>query len=71
MCGHTVIVKLSLASGHIMTTSHNHIMDPSTFEMLFLLKVNKNIYNVLTLDKCIEEISNKEEALRKHPLGNI
>ena len=45
-------------------------MDPSTFEMLLLLKVNKDMYNALTLDECIEELS-KEEASKKRPLENI
>ena len=61
VCGHTVIVEsLFSTAGHIMTPSRKH-MDPSTFEMLLLLKVNKDMYNSLTLDECIEELS-KEEA---------
>ena len=52
-----------------MTPSRKH-MDPSTFEMLLLLKVNKDMYNALTLDECIDEISKKEEASRKRPLEN-
>ena len=70
VCGHTVIVEsLFSTAGHIMTPSRKH-MDPSTFEMLLLLKVNKDMYNALTLDECIEEIS-KEEASKKRPLENI
>ena len=69
--GHTVIVEsLFSTAGHIMTPSRKH-MDPSTFEMLLLLKVNKDMYsNALTLDECIDEISKKEEASRKRPLEN-
>ncbi len=29
------------------------------------------MYNALTLDECIEEISKKEEASRKRPLENM
>ena len=61
VCGHTVIVEsLFSTAGHIMTPSRKH-MDPSTFEMLLLLKVNKDMYNALTLNEFIEELS-KEEA---------
>ena len=40
--GHTVIVEsLFSTTGHIMTPSRRR-MDPSTFEILLLLKVNKD-----------------------------
>ena len=52
-----------------MTPSRKH-KDPSTFEMLLLLKVSKDMYSALTLDECIEELS-KEEASKKCPLENI
>ena len=57
---HTVIVESLFSTvGHLMTPYRNNIiyMNPSTFEMLLLLKVNKNMYNASTLD----EISKKEE----------
>ncbi len=58
--GHTVIVEsLFSYAGHIMTPYRRH-MDPSTFEMLLMLKMNKDLYNAFTLDEIIREFGEEE-----------
>ena len=55
----SVIVERLFSRAKLIMTPHRRCMDPSTLEMLILLRYNKDLWNASTLDEVIEAFASE------------
>jgi hypothetical protein len=73
LCPTSVVVERLFSRAKLIMTPNRRRMDPSTLEMLLLLRCNKDLYDARTVDEAIASCKsvNKEDNCRKRALSEV